>query len=67
MLRLDLLVRDGTVADWTVEQDLPGRARWLAQKADGIALTIVNGAVAIENGEAARDFAGQILKGQLAV
>jgi N-acyl-D-aspartate/D-glutamate deacylase len=66
-LRLDLLLRDGTVADWTVEQDLPGRARRLAQKADGIAVTIVNGAVAIENGEARGDFAGQVLKDRRAV
>src|SRR6058998_3460426 len=33
----------------TVEQDLPGGARRLVQKADGIAATIVNGAVALEN------------------
>jgi N-acyl-D-amino-acid deacylase len=65
-LSLDLLIRDGTV-DWTVEQDLPGRARRLVQKADGIAVTIVNGAVAIENGEATGDFAGQVLKDRLAV
>jgi N-acyl-D-aspartate/D-glutamate deacylase len=63
-LSLDLLIRDGTVADWTVEQDLPGRARRLVQKADGIAVTIVNGAVAIE---ATGDFAGQVLKDRLAV
>ena len=66
-MSLDLLTRDGAVADWTVEQDLPGRARRLAQKADGIAVTIVNGAVAIENSEAMGDFAGQVLKGRLAV
>jgi N-acyl-D-aspartate/D-glutamate deacylase len=66
-LSLDLLIRDGAVADWTVEQDLPGRARRLAQKADGIAGTIVNGAIAIENSEATGDFAGQVLKGRRAV
>jgi N-acyl-D-amino-acid deacylase len=66
-LRLDLLLRDSTVADWTVEQDLPGTARRLAQRADGIAVTIVNGAVATENGEARGDFAGQVLKGRRAV
>jgi hypothetical protein len=66
-LSLDLLIRDGAVADWTVEQDLSGRARRLAQKADGIASTIVNGAVAIENSEATGDFAGQVLKGRRAV
>jgi hypothetical protein len=53
------------VVDWTVEQDLPGRARRLVQKADGIAVTIV--VVAIENGETTGDFAGQVLKGRRAV
>ena len=74
------LVRTGYVADLvifdeqrvkprllTVEQDLPGGARRLVQKADGIAATIVNGTVAVENGEATGDFAGQVLKGRLAV
>jgi N-acyl-D-aspartate/D-glutamate deacylase len=64
-MSLDLLIRDGTVVDWTVEQDLPRRARRLVQKADGIAVTIV--AVAIENGETTGDFAGQVLKGRQAV
>jgi N-acyl-D-amino-acid deacylase len=32
----------------TVEQDLPGGARRLVQKADGIAATVVNGIVAFE-------------------
>jgi hypothetical protein len=64
-MSLDLLIRDGTVVDWTVEQDLPGRARRLVQKADGIAVTIV--VVAIENGETTGDFAGQVLKGRRAV
>lgn len=50
----------------TVEQDLPGGARRLVQKADGIAATIVNGTVALENGEATGDFAGRVLKGRLA-
>jgi N-acyl-D-amino-acid deacylase len=50
----------------TVEQDLPGGARRLVQKADGIAATIVNGVVAIENGEATGNSAGQVLKGRLA-
>jgi len=50
----------------TVEQDLPGNARRLVQKADGIAATIVNGAVAVENGQATGDFAGRVLKGRLA-
>ena len=47
----------------TVEQDLPGGARRLVQKADGIAATIVNGVVAIENGEATGNHGGQVLKG----
>ncbi len=50
----------------TVEQDLPGGARRLVQKADGIAATIVNGAVAIENGEATGRAPGVVLKGRLA-
>src|SRR5215218_7932352 len=49
-----------------VEQDLPGGARRLVQKADGIAATIVNGAVAFENGDATGDYAGTVLKGRLA-
>jgi N-acyl-D-aspartate/D-glutamate deacylase len=73
------LVREGYAADLvlfdadrirpclpTVEQDLPGGARRLVQKAEGIAATIVNGAVAFEDGEASGDFAGQVLKGKLA-
>ncbi len=50
----------------TVEQDLPGGARRLVQKADGIAATIVNGIVAVENGEATGQSAGIVLKGRLA-
>jgi len=50
----------------TVEQDLPGGARRLVQKADGIAATIVNGAVALENGEPTGHLAGEVLKGPLA-
>ena len=50
----------------TVEQDLPGGARRLVQKADGIAATIVNGTVAVENGQATSDFAGCVLKSRLA-
>ena len=48
----------------TVEQDLPGGARRLVQKADGIAATVVNGAVAVENGEATGHSAGIVLKGR---
>ncbi len=50
----------------TVERDLPGGARRLVQKADGIAATVVNGVVAIENGAATGDHGGQVLKGRLA-
>jgi N-acyl-D-amino-acid deacylase len=50
----------------TVEQDLPGGARRLVQKADGIAATIVNGVVALESGEPTGNLGGQVLKGPLA-
>jgi N-acyl-D-amino-acid deacylase len=50
----------------TVETDLPGGARRLVQKADGIAATVVNGIVAIENGKATGKSGGQVLKGRLA-
>jgi N-acyl-D-aspartate/D-glutamate deacylase len=50
----------------TVEQDLPGGARRLVQKADGIAATIVNGTIAMENGETTGNHAGRVLKGPLA-
>ena len=59
------LVREGYQADLvlfeengirpampTVEKDLPGGARRLVQKAEGIKATLVNGAVAFEDGEA---------------
>jgi N-acyl-D-amino-acid deacylase len=50
----------------TVEQDLPGGARRLVQKADGIAATIVNGSVALDAGEPTGNYAGKVLKGRLA-
>jgi N-acyl-D-aspartate/D-glutamate deacylase len=50
----------------TVEADLPGGARRLVQKADGIAATIVNGVVTVENGAATGQHPGQVLKGRLA-
>jgi N-acyl-D-aspartate/D-glutamate deacylase len=50
----------------TVEKDLPGGARRLVQKADGIRATIVNGTVAFADGEATGSYAGQVLKGPLA-
>jgi N-acyl-D-aspartate/D-glutamate deacylase len=50
----------------TVERDLPGGARRLVQKADGIKATVVNGVVAIEDGQASGQHGGQVLKGRLA-
>ena len=50
----------------TVEKDLPGGARRLVQKAEGIRATLVNGAVAFENGEATGARSGTVLKGRLA-
>ena len=50
----------------TVEHDLPGGARRLVQKAEGIEATIVNGQVALESGETTGVHAGQVLKGPLA-
>ena len=47
----------------TVETDLPGGARRLVQKAEGIAATVVNGQVAFENGIATGNHGGQLLKG----
>jgi N-acyl-D-amino-acid deacylase len=47
----------------TVESDLPGGARRLVQKAEGIAATIVNGAVAFQNGIATGEHGGKLLKG----
>jgi len=50
----------------TVEEDLPGGARRLVQKAEGIRATVVNGEIALENGESTGNFGGQVLKGPLA-
>ena len=50
----------------TVETDLPGGARRLVQKAEGIRATLVNGAVAFEDGESTGTYAGSVLKGRLA-
>ena len=49
-----------------IETDLPGGARRLVQKADGIRATIVNGALTMENGESTGRFAGEVMKGALA-
>ena len=65
----DLVVFDEAVVKPrlpTVEEDLPGGARRLVQKADGIAATIVNGTVALENGDATGRSAGIVLKNRLA-
>ncbi|MFO1161182.1 MAG: amidohydrolase family protein [Reyranellaceae bacterium] len=50
----------------TVEKDLPGGARRLVQKAEGIKATLVNGAVAFADGEATGEYQGEVLKGRLA-
>jgi N-acyl-D-aspartate/D-glutamate deacylase len=50
----------------TVEKDLPGGARRLVQKAEGIKATLVNGAVAFENGDSTGAYFGHVLKGKLA-
>jgi len=47
----------------TVETDLPGGARRLVQKAEGIAATIVNGEVTLENGKATGNTPGALLRG----
>lgn len=47
----------------TVETDLPGGARRLVQKAEGIAATIVNGDVTLENGKATGRLPGVLLRG----
>ncbi len=47
-----------------VESDLPGGARRLVQKAEGIAATIVNGTVAFEDGVATGATGGRLLKGR---
>ena len=70
------LVRRGYVADLvlfdeasvkprlpTVQTDLPGGARRLVQKADGIAATVVGGAVTLVDGEATGETPGRLLKG----
>ena len=47
----------------TVETDLPGGARRLVQKAEGIAAVVVNGQVTLENGEATGRMPGALLRG----
>jgi N-acyl-D-aspartate/D-glutamate deacylase len=47
----------------TVETDLPGGARRLVQKAEGISAVVVNGQVTIENGEATGRVPGTLVRG----
>jgi N-acyl-D-amino-acid deacylase len=47
----------------TVETDLPGGARRLVQKAEGIAATIVNGEVTLEDGKSTGRAPGRLLRG----
>ena len=50
----------------TVERDLPGGARRLVQKADGIAATVVNGAVTLRDGEPTGARSGTLVRGAAA-
>jgi len=47
----------------TVETDLPGGARRLVQKAEGIAATIVNGEVTLDHGQPTGRLPGALLRG----
>jgi N-acyl-D-amino-acid deacylase len=47
----------------SVETDLPGGARRLVQKAEGIAAVMVNGQVTLENGNATGRMPGALLRG----
>jgi N-acyl-D-aspartate/D-glutamate deacylase len=47
----------------TVETDLPGGARRLVQKAEGISAVVVNGQVTIEDGEATGRVPGTLVRG----
>src|SRR5262245_2662362 len=47
----------------TVETDLPGGARRLVQKAEGIAATVVNGQVTLEHGAPTGNTPGTVLRG----
>jgi len=47
----------------TVETDLPGGARRLVQKAEGIAAVVVNGQVTLEQGESTGAVPGELLRG----
>jgi N-acyl-D-aspartate/D-glutamate deacylase len=65
--RADLIVFDEQrvrPAMPTVETDLPGGARRLVQKAEGIAATVVNGEITLENGETTGRTPGVLLRGR---
>ena len=47
----------------TVQRDLPGGARRLVQKADGIAATVVGGAITLRDGEPTGAHPGQLIRG----
>ena len=49
-----------------IETDLPGGARRLVQKAEGIHASIVNGEPIMQNGVSTGSFPGEVLKGELA-
>ena len=49
-----------------VESDLPSGSRRLVQKAEGIVMTVVNGAVSMRDGESTGANSGEVLKGPLA-
>ncbi len=51
----------------TVETDLPGGARRLVQRAEGIAATIVNGQITLEDGKPTGRTPGELLRGPGAV
>ncbi|MEO8038998.1 MAG: amidohydrolase family protein [Betaproteobacteria bacterium] len=63
-----LLFEEGRVRPClpTVESDLPGGARRLVQKAEGIRATIINGVVTLDDGMPTGDLAGEVMKGTLA-
>jgi N-acyl-D-amino-acid deacylase len=50
----------------TVETDLPGGARRLVQKAEGIAAVVVNGQVTLENGKSTGRTPGALVRGPAA-
>ena len=67
--RADLVVFDESrirPAMPTVESDLPGGARRLVQKAEGIAATVVNGQVTLEHGQPTGNLPGASLRGPAA-